>query len=433
MTRTHQRSGIFRSIPGWLWLVIIAVMLTQTSTNLLRPVTSYKLIALGWGEAEIGYSTAAFALLPLFIAMPMGRMVGKLKSLKGFVATGAALCSGGGAWLALTADVFGLMAGSALLGLGHLMFTIGGQFIVARRSRAVAMDANFGWFTAGFSIGQMAGPLLSGLLLGNVSLTQASAAGAETYHAIMLAMWVGTATSLLAIPVLLGLRPSRPGTTSLPQVNTDDPRASQKPTSKAILRTPGMVSHMLAALALLAVLDILIAFMPLVGERLHVAPTIIGALLATRGAASVISRLFISWFTTRYSRNLLVLGSLFVSAVTIALVPPSLGWGDIGVVFSFVMMFIGGLFLGLGQPLTMTQISQSVPVPWRGSALALRLVGNRLGQILLPVAAGLIAAPLGPAGGIWFASAILAASGIERVVNKHTGPNEDPQPAPPVK
>lgn len=53
------------SLPGWLWLMIIAGVLTQTTANLVRPVTSYKLILLGWGETEIGLATAAYALLPL--------------------------------------------------------------------------------------------------------------------------------------------------------------------------------------------------------------------------------------------------------------------------------------------------------------------------------------------------------------------------------
>ena len=86
-------------------------------------------------------------------------------------------------------------------------------------------------------------------------------------------------------------------------------------------------------------------------------------------------------------------------------------------------MAAGGFVLGLGQPLTMTQISQSVPDTWRGPALALRLVGNRVGQVALPALAGVVAAPLGPAAGVWFACAVLAASGVERVLSGRTGPD----------
>ena len=37
--------------------------------NLLRPITSYKLIALDAGPLTIGITTAAYAILPLFTAL----------------------------------------------------------------------------------------------------------------------------------------------------------------------------------------------------------------------------------------------------------------------------------------------------------------------------------------------------------------------------
>ena len=39
---------------------MVAAILTQTSLNLLRPVTSYRLIEIGADEAAIGLATAAY-------------------------------------------------------------------------------------------------------------------------------------------------------------------------------------------------------------------------------------------------------------------------------------------------------------------------------------------------------------------------------------
>lgn len=410
-------------LPGWLWLMVAAGILTQTTANLVRPVTSYKLIILGWGETEIGLATAAYALLPLFVALPFGRLQSRIRSPRNFVALGIAILAAGAAYLALTNHVVHLMIASAILGVGHLMFTIGGQSMVARRSRATQMDANFGWFTASFSVGQMLGPLLSGIILGNSSLAQAQAGGADLSWSINLALWIGAITSMMAIPILYALRASQspPPTTQTQEVVIVDPKT--KPTAVNILRLPGIASHMFAALALLAILDILVAFMPLVGESVGASPLIIGALLAVRGASSVLSRVFIQSLSARFSRNTLVLVALLISAVALAIVPGVLGWGTAGVIVAFLAMAIGGFTLGVGQPMTMTMISQAVPRSWRGTALALRLVGNRIGQVTLPVVASLVAGPVGPAGGIWFACVILGVSGIERLANKRTGPN----------
>ncbi len=411
----------------WLWVMVVAAILTQTSMNLLRPVTSYKLLALGADETAVGLATAAYAIVPLVSAMWLGRVTGRLPSLRGMIALGALVMALAGAGLAWGTSVLTIMVASALLGMGHLVFTIAGQAAIGRRAPMELMDAAFGWFTAAFSVGQMAGPLLSGLILGNVPLAQA-ATGGGLDDEISVALWLGAGISLLAVPVMFALRARTgrsPASGSGSRADATDPagqQTAQQATALRILKVPGVPSHMLAALALLAVIDILTAFMPLVGEAAGVSPLWVGVLLAVRGAGSVMSRIFLPWFTARWSRDTLVLAALLVSALTIGLVPLALEPLD-ALWLAGALMSVGGAFLGLGQPLTMTLIAQAVPAAWRGAALGMRLVGNRLGQVILPVVAGVVAAPLGPAGGVWFACAVLGLSGLERILGRHTGPN----------
>lgn len=407
---------------AWLWLIVAAAVLTQTSINLLRPVTSYKLLSLGFGETAIGLATAFYAVLPLFMAMPFGRLTSKISSLRGLLTVGGVIIGVGGALLALAADAWLIMAASALLGVGHLIFTIAGQSMISRRSPAHQMDAAFGWFTAAFSVGQMTGPLLSGVLLGNVSLAVAQSSGVGLGESITLALWIGAIAAVVSAPVLFLLRPMPDPTTS--QLRQLPPAGAQKPTMLAIIRRPGVASNMFSSLALLAILDILIAFLPLVGEAAGVSPLAVGVLLALRGAASVVSRIFLPMLARRYRRSHLVLVSLLISSLAIAAVPFTLQL-DGAFWAAGVLISLGGLTLGLGQPLTMTMISQAVPYSWRSPALALRLMSNRVGQVVLPVAAGAVAAPLGPGGGVWFACAVLAASGAERLINRRTGPNDE--------
>lgn len=226
----------------------------------------------------------------------------------------------------------------------------------------------------------------------------------------------------MAVPILYTLRAAHSPTPSTQTQDLVVVEAGTKPSARNILKLPGITSHMFAALALLAILDILVAFMPLVGEAYGVSPLVIGALLAIRGATSVLSRIFIRPLSARYARNSLLLVALLVSAAAIAVVPGVVGFGLPGMVVAFIFMAVGGFTLGVGQPITMTLISQGVPRSWRSPALALRLVGNRVGQVVLPLAASLVAGPVGPAGGIWFACAILGLSGAERLLNKRTGP-----------
>ncbi|GAA4774283.1 MFS transporter [Citricoccus nitrophenolicus] len=422
----------------WLWIMIAAAVLTQTALNLLRPVTSYKLLVLGAGETWVGLATAAYAILPLIFAMALGRLSGRLPTLRGMIAIGGAVMGLGGLGLAFGGTIAVIMVSSAVLGMGHLVFTIAGQTVISRRASPATMDAAFGWFTAAFSIGQMAGPLISGFILGNATLGEASHSAAFAGR-IDSALWLGAACSLLAVPVMYLMRAdggrrhrAHPSAHSAaPEDRTGAPGETEaagsrpasgsglgpeKPTMVRIWRVPGIPSHMLASLALLAMLDILTAFMPLVGESAGVAPFWVGMLLAVRGGASFVSRIVLPWMSRRWSRHGLVLVSLLASALALGVVPPVLAaWGASWL--AVTLMAVGGFALGIGQPLTMSLVSQAVPGDWRGPALALRLVGNRVGQVVMPVVAGLVAAPIGPAGGIWCACLILAASGTERLVS----------------
>lgn len=159
-------------------------------------------------------------------------------------------------------------------------------------------------------------------------------------------------------------------------------------------------------------IDIVTAFLPVLAEHADVAPAVAGVLLAVRGAASVVSRVFLPWLSPHIARHHLLKASLLISAFSFSVLPPAMGnaWA------AAICLTVGGFFLGLGQPLTMSMITTAVPDSWRGSALAVRLMGNRLGQVAMPLLAGVVAVPFGPVAAIWLSCGVLAASGIERTI-----------------
>jgi hypothetical protein len=65
-----------RRVPGWLWRILVALVLTQAAMFLARPVTSYRALALGADERVIGLITASFAVVPLLVAASARRWSG---------------------------------------------------------------------------------------------------------------------------------------------------------------------------------------------------------------------------------------------------------------------------------------------------------------------------------------------------------------------
>jgi MFS family permease len=260
---------------AWLWLLVAAALLSQTALNLVRPVTTYKLLELEASAFTVGLVAAAYAVLPLVSAMWLGRLASRAGGLGRMVAVGVAVLGVGAAGLALAPNPALVGAASAVLGMGHLVFTIAGQSAVARYASDDQLDKGFGWFTAAYSAGQLAGPLAGGLMLG-----AGSGGGSPGWpSSITLALWVGAAMSLAALPLMLlpsrltaGTGPARGPRDEAGEPEraaTRDPAGESplaEPAGRAtlgrILRVPGVGSHMMASLALLAMLDILIAFLP---------------------------------------------------------------------------------------------------------------------------------------------------------------------------
>jgi MFS family permease len=60
-----------------------------------------------------------------------------------------------------------------------------------------------------------------------------------------------------------------------------------------------------------------------------------------------------------------------------------------------VLLIIAGFGLGLGQPLSLAWISDEVAPEIRGTALGVRITGNRISQLVVPIIAGAIGGAAG--------------------------------------
>ncbi len=374
----------------WLWGLLGSVVLTHTALNLIRPLISYRTIAVGGDAVEVGLITAAYALLPLVIAVSLGRFTDRAARISWIVGLGAVVLALGSLFLAGSGGLLSLALASTVVGVGHLLCMVAGQGLVARYSRPENLDRDFGWFTAAASLGQLAGPLVSGAILADAS---GPALLAATSSALVVA---GVIAALGALPLLplVRLRPMR---------RTAAQKAAPPVPTRDLLRRPRMPSALLTSLALLTAVDILTAYLPLIAENRGISPMLVGVLLSLRAGSSLLSRLALSWMLRRWSRKALIIASTAVAAVALTLVALPLG----GFAALAVVLVVGGFLLGVGQPLTMAQVTVLAPEGARGAALSLRIWGNRLGQVAVPAAAAAVAGAVGAPGALLFSAAVL--------------------------
>ncbi|MFP9139193.1 MFS transporter [Devosia sp. XGJD_8] len=173
-------------------------------------------------------------------------------------------------------------------------------------------------------------------------------------------------------------------------------KSARKPTKvplREIAATPGLLWIVLTGSICVASLDLLLAFLPVLGEERGIAPATIGLLLSIRAAASLIPRLVFGQAVRRFGRMPLMLASSGMGGAGQLLIALPLPVREM----ALALVLIG---TGLGIALT-SSVGLTIdiaPARARGTALSMRLTAHRLAQFFLPLAAGLIAAPLGVAG-----------------------------------
>lgn len=374
---------------GWLLRLVIAFGFAQGAVSMARPAVSYRALALGADERAIGVIAGVYALLPLFAAVPLGRRTdhGRCAPLLPF---GVVLISGGCALSGLAGSLWAMALWSGVMGLGHLCFVIGAQSLVARQSAPHEQDRNFGHFTIGASLGQLVGPIAAGALIGGPDMAGTSA----------LALVVAGAGAAVAFTSLWRIE-SR--TTSKSPAERGEPVPVRR-----ILRARGVPAGIFISLAVLSATDILTAYLPVVGEHRGIAPSVIGVLLSLRAAATIACRLVLTPLLRLLGRAWLLTVTCLLAALLCAGIAVPVPVWALG-----LMLAALGFCLGVGQPLSMTTVVQAAPDGARSTALALRLTGNRLGQVAAPAAAGMIAGVAGVAAPfVMLGALLLLSSGI---------------------
>lgn len=358
--------------------------LIQAITFLVRPAATYRALELDVPAFALGVLAASYAVFPLLLALPIGNLVDRLGERRLMAAGSAVVLSCSVFLLLWGSSVAALIAGTALLGAGQLACVVGQQAVVANNAASSRLDSAFGYLTFAASLGQALGPLA-------ISLVGGQSVRPDTHSIFLLAAGMGLVlfgtTFLVSSRVSGGKRSTRSG---------GAPRGS----AFSLLRVPGVARALATSATVLAVVDLTVVYLPALGAERGLTAATVGLMLTVRAVFSMVSRLGLGRVSRRLGRLKLLVLSLAVSTVALAVAAiPMPEW------LLFVVMAFLGLGLGIGQPLTMSWLSAQAPEGQRGRALALRLAGNRVGQVVLPSAIGVVAVGLG-ASGVFLASAV---------------------------
>ncbi len=363
----------------------VCVHSAMTGARLAAPLLA---LQLGYSAAQVGVLLALFALSPVVLALPAGRLADRhgLK-LPLRLAVAAAMA---GASLAMLWPRFEVLCAMALLtGAAAGTAQISLQRHVGRAAAHPSeLKTVFSWIAIAPAMANFLGPLLTGLLIDH--------AGPQPAHI----MGFRAAFALLTVLPLVCWALAR----GAPEQPLPRPAPRRDAPSVWDLVSVPLLRRLLAVNWLQAMAwDVHTFVLPILGHERGMSASTIGALLGAFALAAALVRMALPRIAERvpewrvmYVATLVAAGALLVYP----LMPGALTMGACSVVL--------GVSLGAVQPMVLSLLHQVAPPQRQGEAMALRVMTINFSSFVMPMLFGAIGAVTGVAGLFWIVCGALA-------------------------
>ena len=369
-----------------LVLAQVCVHSAMTGSRLAAPLLA---LQLGYSAAAVGVLLALFALSPVVLALPAGRLADR-HGLRRPLALAVAGASAGAALSALW-PVFGVLCATALL-TGAAAGTA--QIALQRHvGRSVAHPSDlkrvFSWLAIAPAFSNFLGPLVAGLLIDHAGPKPADLLGYRAAFGF-----------LAALPLVCWALARR-----LPDAGAGEGAADgQRGSVWDLLTLPPLRRLLLVNWLQAAAWDVHTFVLPILGTERGLSASAIGGLLGAFAAAAALVRMALPRISERVAEWQVIYMATLVAAVTLALYPVAPGFAAMA-----VCSVVLGVALGAVQPMVLSLLHQIAPPGRQGEAMALRVMTINLSSFLLPMLFGSIGVVTGVAGLFWLVAAALGA------------------------
>lgn len=359
-----------RSLPPvWLVGTVLSIFLLQVAVTLARPVSTYRLLALGADGTTLGLTAACFAIPPMLLAVSFGRWTERHNPAV-LMVLGVVVAAVGAFALVVVEAIPAFALATTALGIGHMSATIGGQSNMAQAQSSLTRISRFGALTTISALGQIVGPVLGGVIIGHSDNPDLL----STSSALQVAAWVfvgGLPAAVIAM---------RTTTIQKSTVRTGKPERVW-----GLLRIRGMPAALMTSFSAKGANDLLLVYVPLLGASVGLTSSQVGILLGISSSGALFARAATPWFVRRIpSVNLTVVATV-VAASCLLIVGLSHNLTPM-----MLAMSVLGFAIGLTQTTTMDWVVDLVDDTSRGSALGMRVATNRVGQTFILAAAGAV-------------------------------------------
>lgn len=362
----------------------VCVHCAMTGARLAAPLLA---LQLGYSAAQVGVLLALFALSPVVLALPAGRLADRHGLRVPLLLAVAAAVLGAG--LAALWPRFGVLCAMALLtGASAGTAQIALQRHVGRSAAHPSeLKSVFSWIAIAPAMANFLGPLAAGLLIDHAGPQPAHDTGFRAAFGLLALL------PLLCWALVRGVR-EQPLPPPGPQA---EGRSVWDLVSVPMLRRL-LFANWLQATAW----DVHTFVLPILGHERGMSASTIGALLGAFAVAAVLVRMALPLIAEQWAEWRVMYAATLVAAgalLAYPLMPGALTMGLCSVVL--------GVALGAVQPMVLSLLHQVAPPRREGEAMALRVMTINFSSFLMPMLFGSVGAVTGVAGLFWLVCAAL--------------------------
>lgn len=260
-----------------------------------------------------------------------------------------------------------LFISQALVGISHNCMMIsmqrGAGSASANRDKAIAS------LTFVFAIAEFIGPLFSGF---------------SYEHMGFRFTFMAASFSILIMLLINSLLPAKA------MQNNSKGEVEEKRNSFTLLKSANVRKALVASGLVVYSKDLFVAYFPAYGSKIGLTPSQIGIVIAFTAVASMIVRALQPVLVTKFSRETVLMYSMFLGGAAYVTVP---FLQNFYILCALALLLGAGL--GLGQPLSLVLILNSSPPGREGELLGLRITFNRLCQLSAPTLYGILGGSMG--------------------------------------
>ncbi len=334
-----------------------------------RVVVSLAALAQHASAFTVGALLALYALLPMLLAVAVGRLVDR----KGMLLPMRLGCVGlaiGALLPAVLPWTPILFVSAAILGISFMSYQVAAQKGTGALGGPADRSRNFSMLAMGYSVSGFIGPLIAGFAIDQWGFRVAFGV-------------------LAALPVIPAVMLST-GQIRLPHPERAAAGRLAPGGVRIILREPILRRVLLINVLFAMGWDLHTIFVPIFGAKIGLSASEIGAVLSTFAAATFVVRLAMPTLMRYRSEQQVLVGALVVAGAVYVVYPLAAS-----ALAMAALSFVLGLGLGSGQPMVMSLLHNNSPAGRVGEAVGLRMALVQASSVFVPLAFGALGTTLG--------------------------------------